>query len=75
MADSPKTDAKALTDDAIVTSRANRRMFLKAVGAATALSSVSLATAACGSSNPSDTCRNVTDRDPFDTTRRVCDGD
>lgn len=64
-----------LTDESISTVKSHRRQFLKALGAASALSSVSLATAACGSSRQSDTCRNVTDRDPFDTTRRVCDGD
>lgn len=64
-----------LTDDSIVTTPSHRRQFLKAIGAATALSSIALATAACGESRASDTCRNVTDRDPFDTTRRVCDGD
>lgn len=72
---SDQTKPAKLTDDAIVTTASHRRQFLKAIGAATALSSISLATAACSGSRESDTCRNVTDRDPFDTTRRVCDGD
>ena len=72
MADAPMTKRR-ISDTTIVTMSPRRRQFLKAVGAATALSSISLATAACSES--SDTCRNVTDRDPTDTTRQVCDGD
>ena len=72
---SDQAKPEKLTDKSIVTTSSHRRQFLKAIGAATALSSISLASAACSGGNESDTCRNVTDRDPFDTTRRVCDGD
>jgi hypothetical protein len=73
MSNAPTAKAPAITDATIVTTRSRRRQFLKAIGTVSALSSISLATAACGES--SDECRNVTDADPFDTTRLVCDGD
>lgn len=75
MSDSKKLPESKVTDDSIMTRPTRRRQFLKAIGAASALTSVSLATAACSPARQTDTCRNVVDRDPFDTSRRVCDGD
>ena len=75
MSDDKKLPESEVKDDSIMTRPARRRQFLKAIGAASLLTSVSLETAACTPARRSDTCRNVVDRDPRDTSGRVCDGD